>query len=87
MLALFAMAPLAAAQSRATVTRVVVGDTVEATLATGQAITVRIIGIDTPETKRPGTSVECGGPEASESLRELDRFGSSVPNEASGAPS
>jgi hypothetical protein len=30
-----------------------------------------LIGIDTPETKRPGVPVECGGPEASESLREL----------------
>jgi micrococcal nuclease len=30
--------------------------------------TVRLIGIDTPETKRPGVRVECGGPEASESI-------------------
>jgi endonuclease YncB( thermonuclease family) len=33
--------------------------------------TVRLIGIDTPETKRPGVSVECGGPEASESMAGL----------------
>jgi endonuclease YncB( thermonuclease family) len=33
--------------------------------------TVRLIGIDTPETQRPGTPVECGGPEASDNLKRL----------------
>jgi micrococcal nuclease len=55
----------------ATVTRVIDGDTVEATLSTGAVVTVRLIGIDTPETKLPGTPVECGGPEASEAMRQL----------------
>jgi micrococcal nuclease len=32
---------------------------------------VRLIGIDTPETKRPGTPVECGGPEATSSMFRL----------------
>lgn len=33
--------------------------------------TVRLLGIDTPETRRPGVAVECGGPEASGSISEL----------------
>lgn len=33
--------------------------------------TVRLLGIDTPETRRPGVVVECGGPEASDSIRRL----------------
>jgi micrococcal nuclease len=33
--------------------------------------TVRLIGIDTPETRRPGTPVECGGPQASASMLRL----------------
>jgi endonuclease YncB( thermonuclease family) len=32
---------------------------------------VRLIGIDTPETRRPATPVECGGPEASDNLKRI----------------
>ena len=32
---------------------------------------MRLIGIDTPETHKPGTPVECGGPEATASLERL----------------
>jgi micrococcal nuclease len=32
---------------------------------------VRLLGIDTPETRKPGTPVECGGPEASSNLEAL----------------
>lgn len=32
---------------------------------------VRLIGIDTPETKRPGTAVECGGKEATSNMLRL----------------
>jgi micrococcal nuclease len=31
----------------------------------------RLVGIDTPETNRPGTPVECGGPEATAGLTRL----------------
>jgi micrococcal nuclease len=31
----------------------------------------RVVGIDTPETNRPGTPVECGGPEATAGLTRL----------------
>jgi micrococcal nuclease len=33
--------------------------------------TVRLIGIDTPETKKPGTPVECGGREATSNMFRL----------------
>jgi micrococcal nuclease len=49
---------------RATVTRVVDGDTIEVQLSDGSDEDVRYIGIDTPETVKPGTPVQCGGPRA-----------------------
>lgn len=48
----------------ARVTRVVDGDTVEATDPKGARLKVRILGIDTPETKDPRKPVQCWGPEA-----------------------
>lgn len=45
------------------VVRVVDGDTVHVRLD-GREETVRYIGVDTPETSRPGTPVECFGPTA-----------------------
>jgi micrococcal nuclease len=48
----------------ATVTRVVDGDTIDVDIG-GRRERVRLIGIDTPETKKPNTPVECYGPEAS----------------------
>ena len=50
----------------ARVTHVVDGDTIDVTLADGDDETVRYIGIDTPETVKPGTPVQCGGPQAHE---------------------
>lgn len=47
-----------------TVDRVVDGDTVKVTIA-GEQVSVRLIGIDTPETVKPNTEVQCFGPEAS----------------------
>lgn len=49
----------------ARVVDVVDGDTVRVALRGGRTETVRIIGVDTPETKKPGTPVQCFGPEAS----------------------
>jgi micrococcal nuclease len=46
------------------VTRVVDGDTIEARIG-GEVEDVRLIGVDTPETVKPGTPVECFGPRAS----------------------
>ena len=49
---------------RAHVARVVDGDTIEVSID-GAEEDVRYIGIDTPETVKPGTPVECYGPRAS----------------------
>src|SRR6478672_9325518 len=49
---------------RATVTRVVDGDTIEVRLPDGSDEDVRYIGIDTPEAVKPGTPIQCGGPRA-----------------------
>ncbi|HKO38868.1 MAG TPA: thermonuclease family protein [Solirubrobacterales bacterium] len=57
---------------RAQVIRAVDGDTLDVRLtATGAEVDVRLIGIDTPETHRPGVPIECGGPRASQSLHRL----------------
>lgn len=48
----------------ARVTRVVDGDTIEVRIG-GATEDVRYIGVDTPETVKPGAPVECFGPQAS----------------------
>jgi micrococcal nuclease len=48
----------------ATLVKVVDGDTIDVDID-GVEERVRLIGIDTPETKKPNTPVECFGPEAS----------------------
>ncbi|MBN1609254.1 MAG: thermonuclease family protein [Polyangiaceae bacterium] len=65
---------VAEAQTAATgtVTSVVDGDTLHVAVAPdGHDVTVRIIGIDTPETRAPGTPIECGGPDATDAMVEL----------------
>jgi endonuclease YncB( thermonuclease family) len=72
-------APLPAAPSpeititafTAKVYAVVDGDTIKVRTTTGQRLTVRLLGIDTPETKKPGVAVECGGKEAAALMRKL----------------
>lgn len=58
------------ADGRATVVRVIDGDTIVVHLG-GGAETVRVLGIDTPETHKPDTPVECYGPEASDRMTAL----------------
>ena len=67
----------------ATVTRVVDGDTVEATITSiepgpgagqtqvGVEYDIRLTGIDTPESVKPGTPVECFAKEASAATKAL----------------
>lgn len=67
----------------ATVTRVVDGDTIEATVTAvipgpaagqtqiGQTYDIRLIGIDTPESVKPGTPVECFAKEATAATTAL----------------
>jgi micrococcal nuclease len=52
------------ANAMALVTRVVDGDTIEVRLG-GRLEDVRYIGVDTPETVKPDTPVQCFGPRAS----------------------
>jgi micrococcal nuclease len=47
------------------VIRAVDGDTLEVTIDGGPTETVRLIGVDTPETVKPDTPVQCFGPQAS----------------------
>ncbi len=54
----------------ATIERVVDGDTVVVDID-GRRETVRLIGIDTPETVKPDSPVECFGPEASAATKAL----------------
>jgi micrococcal nuclease len=60
-------------EANATMKRPVDGDTIVVTLiaedgSEANEETVRLIGIDTPETKKPNTPVQCFGPEASNAL-------------------
>jgi micrococcal nuclease len=50
--------------AEAQVTRVIDGDTIEVRISGGED-EVRYIGIDTPETVKPGTPIQCFGPQAS----------------------
>lgn len=60
----------ALAQEQGTVTNVVDGDTFKVEIG-GTVETVRIIGIDTPETVHPSKPVQCFGKEASNALKEV----------------
>jgi micrococcal nuclease len=71
--------PVPAGAFRATVVRVVDGDTFEATTGTDPApVPVRVIGVDTPETVKPGTPVRCYGPQASAFTKHLLPPGTTV---------
>jgi len=70
--------PDAGTGAAAVVTHLVDGDTVDVRLAGGGEERVRLIGIDTPETKKPGSPIECFGPEASAHLAELVPVGTAV---------
>jgi micrococcal nuclease len=52
------------------VVRVVDGDTIKVR-AGGEDKSVRLIGIDTPETRKPGVKVECGGKAATANMVKL----------------
>ena len=71
--------PPARSSFYAVVTGVVDGDTIRVRRGLHTTYTVRLIGIDTPETKRPGTPVECGGREATSTMF---RFGFTHPRDS-----
>ncbi len=57
-----------------TISRVVDGDTVKV-MIDGEEETIRIIGVNTPETVDPRKSVECFGKEASNATKEMLNVG------------
>jgi len=59
------------------IVRVVDGDTVVVKLAS-HTETIRLIGVNTPETKHPTKPIECWGPEASAHTHELLPNGTDV---------
>ncbi len=64
-------------EANGTVVRVVDGDTVDIDVL-GTRERVRLIGIDTPETKKENTPVQCYGPEASAFTESLLPTGTAV---------
>jgi micrococcal nuclease len=60
----------AATDGKATVVRVIDGDTIVVRIG-GREESTRILGIDTPETHKPDTPVECFGPQASDQMAAL----------------
>ncbi|TPW75435.1 thermonuclease family protein [Schumannella soli] len=74
-----AVTAIPSAAESATIVRVVDGDTVVVRRAgRGSQETVRLAGIDTPETVKPNSPVECWGPEASAHTKALLPAGSAV---------
>ncbi len=71
------LAPGGAIEANAVVDDIVDGDTVDFVID-GREERVRLIGIDTPETERPDTDVECYGPEATEFVTRLLPAGTRV---------
>jgi micrococcal nuclease len=64
--------------TRAVVAYAVDGDTLRVRLPSGRLAYVRLVGIDTPESVRPGEPVECGAEAASDSMHALAPRGASV---------
>lgn len=63
----------------ATVVRIVDGDTIIArTSAAGAKLRVRVVGIDTPESVKPGEGVACYGHQASSFTKELLPVGARI---------
>lgn len=54
----------AARPTLATVTQTIDGDTIVVRTDAGAQLTIRMLGVDTPETHHPRKPVECFGPEA-----------------------
>lgn len=65
------------APGAATVVHVIDGDTVDLRIGP-RTETARLLGIDTPETVKPGAPVDCFGPEASARTKDLLPEGTAV---------
>jgi micrococcal nuclease len=76
-LAFACSSPAAALTIRGTVSDLVDGDTIKV-VSRGFETPVRLLGIDTPETRNPNTPVQCFGPAASKRTRRLLPVGQKV---------
>lgn len=65
-------------RERARIVWVIDGDTVKVRLEAGGRRTVRVLGIDTPESRKPGTPVECGARQADRAMIGLAPRGREV---------
>ncbi|MFF2031680.1 thermonuclease family protein [Arthrobacter sp. NPDC058192] len=65
--------------------RIIDGDTFKASI-NGEEKTVRLLNVDTPETKDPNAPVECMGPEATKGLEQLLPVGAQVRLELDAEP-
>ena len=64
-------------ERQARVVRALDGDTIEVRVGS-KAETVRLVGVDAPESVRPGAPVECGAVEAAEAMKRLAQAGDRV---------
>ena len=64
-------------EANAIIDDVIDGDTVDV-IITGREERVRLIGIDTPETKKPNSPIECFGPEATAFTEALLPIGTPI---------
>ncbi len=64
-------------EANAVVDHVIDGDTIDA-IIDGREERIRLIGIDTPETKKPNTPIECFGPEATAFTESLLPVGTPI---------
>ncbi|MBU3703680.1 MAG: thermonuclease family protein [Ilumatobacteraceae bacterium] len=69
--------PLATSANEGVVVSVADGDTFDLEIA-GKRDTVRLIRVDTPETKHPTKGIQCWGPEASDFTKSLLAVGTRV---------
>jgi micrococcal nuclease len=76
-LALAIASPAGAVTLKGTVASVVDGDTFKVR-SKGHLTTVRMVGIDTPETRHPSKPIQCYGPSATREARNLLKVGRSV---------
>ena len=67
----------AAVEPNGVVEYIVDGDTIDVSIR-GVSERIRLIGINTPETKRPGSPIECWGPEATAFITDLLPIGTDV---------
>jgi micrococcal nuclease len=73
-----AHASAAQGRLRATVVSIINGGTIQVQIESGPIVTVRLLGVDAPDTRSPGQTVQCFEAEATAKVAELLPIGSAV---------